>query len=35
MFIFGAEFLRKVIFDHYILMGSSSVLMTDTLLDGP
>ena len=27
MFIFGAEFLRKVIFDHYIFAGSSSILM--------
>ena len=26
MFIFGAEFLRNVIFDHYILAGSSSIV---------
>ena len=35
MFIFGVEFLRKVIFDHYILVGSSSILMTDALVEGP
>jgi hypothetical protein len=35
MFIFGVEFLRKVIFDHYILAGSLSVLVMDTLVEGP
>ena len=35
MFIFGVEFLRKVIFDHYFLAGSSFVLVMDTLTEGP
>jgi hypothetical protein len=34
MFIFGVEFLRKVIFAHYILAGSTSVLVTNTLVGG-
>jgi hypothetical protein len=33
MFIFGGEFLRKVIFDHYILTGYSSVLVAETLVE--
>jgi hypothetical protein len=35
VFIFGVEFLRKVIFDHYILVGLLSVLVMDTLVEGP
>jgi hypothetical protein len=35
MFIFGGESLRKVIFDHYIIAGLSSVLVADTLVEGP
>jgi hypothetical protein len=35
MFIFGVEFLKKVIFDHYFLAGLLSILMTDTLVEGP
>ena len=34
VFIFGVEFLRKLILDHYFLAGSSSVLVTHTLVEG-
>jgi hypothetical protein len=35
VFIFGGESLRKVIFDHYIVAGSSSILVADALVEGP
>jgi hypothetical protein len=35
VFIFGGESLRKIIFDHCILAGSSSILIADALVEGP